>query len=241
MVEFFRQNYRILTYSTEILAALTGVIFYKKYRFSNAKYFIWFLVYLTICEFLGGYNRYIRDDKFLNFLKGSLIEENYWWFTMFWKIGAILFFSFYYQRILSNPKFKFIIKYISYAFFAFSIIYIIFNWEDYFTKFFPAISIFGAMIIFLCTIFYFIETLQSDKILTFYKSLNFYISITIFIWWLIVTPLVFYDIYMSNRDWNFILLRWQIYLSANIFMYSTFTFALIFCKPENDKGLIENK
>lgn len=232
MEEFFRQNYRILTYSTEILAALTGIIFYKKYKFSNAKYFIWFLAYLAICEFLGGYNRYVRDDKFLNFLKGSLIEENYWWFTIFWKIGAILFFSFYYQRILSGPKFKFIIKYSGYSFLVFSIIYILLNWEDYFVQFFPIISILGAVIIFLCTAFYFYEILNSERILTFYKSIHFYISAAIFIWWLIITPLVFYDIYMSNGDWNFIFLRWQIYLLANLVMYSTFTFALIFCKPQ---------
>ena len=91
---------------------------------------------------------------------------------------------------------------------------------------------FGALIILLCTIFYFIEILQSEKILIFYKSLNFYISAAIFIWWLIVTPIVFYDIYMSNSDWNFIFLRWQIYLFANIIMYLTFTFALIWYKPE---------
>jgi hypothetical protein len=44
--------------------------------------------------------------------------------------------------------------------------------------------------------------------------------------------LVFYDIYNTNGDWNFIFLKWQIYLSANVFMYLTFTFALIFCKPD---------
>lgn len=54
--------------------------------------------------------------------------------------------------------------------------------------------------------------LQSETILSFYKSINFYISSTILIWWLVITPLVFFQIYFLNVDWSFIILRWQIYL-----------------------------
>jgi hypothetical protein len=134
-----------------------------------------------------------------------------------------------------NEGFKMIVKYSGYSFLIFSIIYILLNWDDYFVRFFPIIDILGAVIIFLCTAFYFYEILISEKILTFYKSLNFYISAAIFNWWLIITPLVFYDIYNSRYDWNFIFLKWQIYLFANITMYLTFTFALIFCDSEIDK------
>ncbi len=238
MEEFFRQNYLILTYSTEILATLTGIICYKKYKFSNAKYFIWFLAYLVICEFLGGYTRFVRDDRFLNFLKGSLIEKNYWWSTLYWKVGAIMFFAFYYRKIIRTKSFNEILKYVSYSFFAFSMIYILWHWQEFFVSFFPILSVLGSIVVFLCSVFYFIEVLQSDNILTFYKSLNFYISAAIFIWWLIITPIVFYDNYTAYevdvyvRDWDYIELRKLIYLSSNIFMYSTFTFALIFCKPQ---------
>ncbi|WP_308992005.1 hypothetical protein QLS71_017120 [Mariniflexile litorale] len=171
---------------------------------------------------------------------GTKIETNHWWTTMFWKIGAIMFFSFYYVKVLKTKIFKDIIKFGSYAFLAVSIFYIVFNWNRFFHTFFTVISILGALVIFLCTVLYFLETLQSDRILTFYKSINFYISAAIFIWWLIITPIVFYDVYFvyesgnSNRDWTFIFLRWQIYLFANIFMYSIFTFALIWCRPQND-------
>jgi hypothetical protein len=192
-------------------------------------------VYLSVCDFLGSYVHYIRNGGFLGFLEGTVFIRNFWWSTLFWKIGAIMFFSFYYNSILTNEKFKRIIKYSGYSFLVLSIIYILFNWDDYFIIFFPIIDILGAVIVFLCTAFYFFETLSSEKILTFYKSINFYISAAIFIWWLIITPLVFYDIYNSHYDWNFIFLKWQIYLFANIVMYLTFTFALIFCKPEADK------
>ena len=97
-----------------------------------------------------------------------------------------------------------------------------------------ALAVLGAFIILLCISFYFIEILNSDKVLNFYKSINFWISITLLIWWLVITPLVFYDIYFSAVDWNFIILKWQIYLMMNIFMYTSFTIALIWCKPENN-------
>ncbi|WP_445736169.1 hypothetical protein [Mariniflexile sp.] len=234
-MEDFLLNYKNgITRFVEITAAVTGLFVLKKHKFSTAKYFIYFLVYLSLGDFINTYVKYIKNGGFLSFLKGTIFVENYWWTTLFWKIGAIIFFSFYYYKIITIERFKIILKYSGYIFFVFSIIYIVTHWENYFVTFFPIISVLGAIIIFLCTSFYFFEILQSDKILTFYKSLNFYISVAIFIWWLMITPMVFYDIYMLNNDWNLIYLRRYIYLFANIIMYSTFTFALIWCKPEND-------
>lgn len=240
MEEFIKQNYYILATITESLAAVSGLLLYKKYKFTAAKYFIYFLVYLTICDFLGFYAHYVHPEKLFGFLIGTVFEKNHWWTTLYWQIGAILFFSFYYSKILKTKKLRSIIKFSGCAYFFFSISFIILNWDAFFYKFFPILSMLGAIIILLCTVFYFIEILQSDKVLTFYRSINFYISFAIFIWWLIVTPLDFYDVYFAyevgnpNRDWNFIFLQWEIYLFANMFMYLTFTFALIWCKPEND-------
>lgn len=234
MEDFLLKNYVLLTHLVEVMAALTGVFFYKKYNKTEVKYFVWFLVYLTICEFIGIYKYYVHSEGFLSFLEGTIFKTNHWWSTSFWKVGAILFFAFYYSKILKTKLFKTIIKTSAYAFLIFSVIYIALNWNAFFYQFFPILSVLGAFIIFLCSVFYFIEVLQSDSILVFYKSINFYISFAIFIWWLIITPLVFYDLYHSSGDWNFIFLKWQIYLFANIFMYSTFTFALIYCKPEHN-------
>ncbi|NMH85927.1 hypothetical protein [Flavivirga algicola] len=252
MDEFIRQNYSFITHSVELLAAVIGLLVFRKYKSTAAKYFIYFLVYLTLCDFISMYARAVRPDRFLNFLIGTIFEKNYWWATLYWNVGAILFFAFYYYKILKIGLFRNVVKFAAYIFFVFSIIYIALNWDDFFVRFFPVISILGAIVILLCAVFYFIEILQSDKILTFYKSINFYISLAIFIWWLIITPIVFYDIYYTYdiksstsldsvmlkrevyRDWDFVILRRQIYLFANVFMYLTYTFALIWCKPEND-------
>jgi len=235
--EFLRLNYNFITRSVEILAAITGIFLFKKYKHSASKYFIYFLVYLAVCDFIGTYTYYINDNGIFRFLKGTYFEYNYWWSTVFWKIGSILFFSFYYQKILKIKVFKKILRYIRYLFFAFSVGLILFNLDEFFTKSFVLISVFGLVIILLCVIFYFYEILRGEKILTFYKSIGFYISTAILVWWMVITPLMFYDIYFSTADWNFILLKWQIYLMANIFMYGTFTFALIWCQSDRDQLL----
>ncbi|MBD0831722.1 hypothetical protein [Aestuariibaculum sediminum] len=234
MDDFLKDYNFIFSTGIEILAAVTGLILYKRYKQTAAKYFIWFLVYLTICDFANNYVHHIKNDGLFSFLRGTVFIANFWWSTLYWKIGAIVFLAFYYHKILSSKGFKAVVKYSAFVFVIFSFVYILLNFEAFFKRFFPVISVLGAIIIFMCTIFYFIEVLLSDKILTFYKSLNFYISFAIFIWWLIITPLVFYDIYNSHLDWNFILLKWQIYLMANVAMYLTFTFALIWCRPQKN-------
>ncbi|MFI1773517.1 hypothetical protein [Thalassobellus citreus] len=241
MEEFLKENYSLLTHVFEAIAAITGLLLFKKYKFTVVKYFIYFLVYLTICDLANQYNRYVHPDMFLSFLVGTVFKKNFWWCTLYWDIGAILFFVFYFNRILKKESFKKIISISGLVFFVFSIGCIIINWDDFFIKFFTSIVVFGALIIILCCMFYFVEILQSDKVLTFYKSMNFYITTGIFIWWLIITPIVFYDVYyvydsLKNIyiDWDFTMLRQQIYLFSNILMYSTFTFALIWCRPQND-------
>lgn len=238
--EFLFKNYTLLTHSVEAIAALTGVFFYRKYRNTSTRYFIYFLVYIILLDKSGNYTWYVHPDRFLAFLIGTVIQKNYWMFTIGWSIVSVMFFGFYYRKILENEAFKKVIKFTSYAFLFFSLSYILLHWEAFFNMFFPAIKVFGGVVVLLCTVFYFFETLQSDKVLTFYKSINFYISMALFIWFLVITPMVFFDKYTSydplvyERDWNYIRLRRMIFLSCNIFMYLTFTFALIWCKPEND-------
>ncbi len=233
MEEILLENYSLIIHTIEFIAAITGVILFKKYNSGAAKFFISFLVYIAICDLIGNYTYLVRNGGFFSFLESTPLRNNYWWTTLTWFIGAIVFYCFYYNKILKTKTYKVIVKYAGFSFITISISYILFNIEDYFVKFFPFINVFGALIIFLCTMLYFIEILKSEYILTFYKSLNFYISSAILIWWLIVTPMVFYDIYFSKADWNFVILKWQIYMLANIFMYTTFTIGLIYSKPEN--------
>ncbi len=238
MDEFLRQNYSILTKTVEIVAAVTGLLMLKKYKHSTVKYFIYFLGYVAIIELIAAYPRYFANYDFLSEYKaafrGTLFEKNYWWYNIFWTIGSALFYAFYFTKIIKTKRFKTVIKYCTAIFLVSVITNSILNFDLFFISSMPFNKTVAAAIILLCTTLYFTEILQSEKILTFYKSINFFISATIFIWFLILTPVVYYNIYFSTADWNFIVLKWQLFLSMNIFMYLTFTFALIWCKPQND-------
>jgi hypothetical protein len=71
MNEFLLEYKNTITFSVEILAAVTGLMLYQKYKPTAAKYFIYFLMYLSICDFLGSYVNHIANDGFLGFLEGT--------------------------------------------------------------------------------------------------------------------------------------------------------------------------
>jgi len=234
MDEFLRQNYSLLTYSVEFLAAVTGIFCYKKYKSSVAKYFIFYLVYIFFADFFGRYPTYLKNQGLDYLIKDTHFEKNYLWYTLFVFFGSMYFFRFYFLKILKIKKFKNLFRYISIFLILISILDLILHIDQFYNKSSSFIIINSSMLIILGAILHLVEVLQSDKILNFFQSINFYVSSVFLIWLLIITPLTFYEIYFSTADWNFVFLKWQIYLFANIFMYLTFTFALIYCKPEND-------
>ncbi|RIA09911.1 hypothetical protein OE09_1757 [Flavobacteriaceae bacterium MAR_2010_72] len=220
-----------------ILAALTGILCFNKFKNTSVKYFIYFLIYVVFVELLGYYPTFSLYYKPFNWIQslteGTLFEKNFLWYSIFWVVGSALFISFYFRLLYENQLYKKSVKYITILYVIFSIVYFIFNYEVYYNGELKAILFFGAFIILLCTVLYFLEILQSDKIMSFYKSFNFYVASVFLIWFLIKTPISFYQIYYSTSDWNFVFLRRHITLFTNLFMYLTFIFAFLCCKPKN--------
>jgi len=235
--EFLREYYGLLTKSVEVIAAIVAIIVYKKYRNTSVKFFLWFLIYVAFVELIGNYPRYVYEYDYLKplkeFLSGTFFKQNYWWYNIFWTIASAVFYSFYFIKILKTKRFKVIIKICVALFFISVILKIAIDFKALFNSLIVFNTVFGASIIIICTILYFMEVLKSEKILTFYRSINFFIATIIFIWFLVVTPLVFYNVYFSKDDWDFIILKSVIILSMNVFMYLTFSFALLWCKPQN--------
>jgi len=234
--DFLLENRSFIIKLLEFLAAITGLIYYKNYKSQAVKYFIFFLVYVVFLELIGSYPIYFYKIKSLNYLRESLrgtyFFRNYWWYTLFWKIGAVLFYSFYYYRVLEKIKSKTIIKYSGLFFLIISLLYIIFSWPLLFKSWIPLVDIFGGIIILECVFLFFYEILNSDKILIFHKSLTFYISLAILFFWLIKTPLVFYEIYFNVEDINYIEMKGLINISTVFFMYGVFIFGFIICNPK---------
>ncbi|MCB0447396.1 MAG: hypothetical protein KDD03_07775 [Gelidibacter sp.] len=90
----------------------------------------------------------------------------------------------------------------------------------------------GALATIFCIALYFIQLLKSDAIVVMFTTFGFYASVGLFVWWLIVTPVLFFDVYNTTSDWDFANLKRRIFLFANIFMYTCFSVGLIISKPQ---------
>ena len=242
MEEFIRQNYFYINEGVIVLAALVGLFRLKKFYHTNTRFFIYFLIYVVFIELLGYYPYFAHVDDSMTWIGkltiGTIFEENFLWYTIFWQIGSAVFLSFYFYKILKNNLYKKIIRFSIVFYVLFSFGYAVFNYEIFYVDMMKPIWILGLGQSVLCSILYFLEVLGSEKIMSFYKSVEFYVAAVFFTWLLVRTPLVFYQIYYSSADWNFVFLRRDIILFANLFMYLSFAFALIFCKPENNSELV---
>lgn len=238
MQDFLLNNYSLILHSVEVLAAITGLFCLRRYQGTIVTYFIYFLVYVAIIELIGAYPTYLKNFEFLSSirdaLKGTGFERNYWWYLFVWVIGSTLFYSLYFRELINSQLLKKIIKYLLILFIVICVIYFSLDWKALFKSTPLLIRMLNSGIVFLSIAFYLIEILKSDKFLVFYKSINFYIALTVFIWFLIFTPLLFFDRYFSTNDMAYVKLKATISLCCNAFMYLTFSIALLWCKPQNN-------
>lgn len=225
------KNYSLLTKAVIFLAALVGLVTLKKFKQTEVRYFIYFLVFVFFLEIIAYYPNYFQYFGKLHLLEGSIFEKNYWWYTLSWCIGSALFFSFYFQRIIKNSLYKAVLRYGRYIFLFSSLVYIVFNFEEFLSSFIYFIYLSGMLLILVSIVLYFIELLKTESVLLFYRSFHFYIGSILLIWYLVTAPLIFYDMYTTTSDWNYIMLKWKIRLMANFFMYLGFVSCFIFCKP----------
>ena len=232
----FIDNYYSIVYRIVILsAALTGILLYKRYKSTHIKYFIWFLVWVVVLEILAYYPRLLIDLGKYDLVKESLLKNNYWVYNFGWVLASTLFYPWFLRKKYKSKTLVKIIKYLQYGFIVLFFVTMFDDFTDFFTKTTSLpIVLANIIIILLSTIFYLFEILNSDKLLTFFKSIYFYVAAICFVWWLVHTPLTFFQVYYNRADPDFIVLRNFIKLIMNIIMYFGFTIALIVSKPEYD-------
>ena len=156
------------------------------------------------------------------------------WYNLFWFFGSIVFVLFYFYSLIKLILYKHIIKGVGVVFSIIMIGHFIINNEVFMNSHPKIYQLLGLIATFICISLYFIEFLKSDSILQIFNTFGFYASLGLFLWWLIITPVIFFDNYNTIADWDFVNLKRRIFLFANIFMYSTFIFALLWCKPQNE-------
>lgn len=238
MGKFILDNFYVINEGLIVLAGFIAALSYPKFKNSLVKYFIYFLIYIVFIELLGYYPNYSEKISWLQWIpsltKGTRFEENLLWYTVFWNIGSALFVTFYFFKVIENKRFKTIIKFGGIIFLFISFLRLMFNVEGYFTNERDNVIIVGGTLqIMLCVMLYFSEILMSEKIMAFYKSFHFYVAAAFFVFFLIRTPITFYQIYYNGTDTAFVNFRRFLILFCNVLLYVTFIIALIKCKPQS--------
>ncbi|WP_299888508.1 hypothetical protein [uncultured Lacinutrix sp.] len=148
----------------ELITAIVGSIYYYKYKHTFLKYFLIVLWYVTINGFLG---RFLFENYIL---RNNTIIYNIYHFINF------SFLLFLFKTYIKNEKQKlwivgFIITYII----SIGIDSIFFR--DYLLKIQVIPFIIGGLFIIISIVFYFLEILNTNKVLYVSKNLLFWISI----------------------------------------------------------------
>lgn len=191
---------------------LTSIFSYKKITTTPLKYFIFFIWYGLISEILA---------NILSFNKVSTVLIN-----NVYLVCSTLFYLIFYSLIYTNHKFK----KVSYFFIGIYLLALVLNnfyLQNFISDWQTNTYIFGSFLEIILIIFFFIEVLNSDKILDLNKLLIFWISIGLLIFNLGLIPvLVVAEFIRWSGIFKYIL------LSVNIIMYACFIIGFIVSDKE---------
>ncbi len=231
MFEFITEYFNYIANGFELFAALTAVICYKTYKNTSTRYFIYFLCYIVFVETVGIGFFYFSEFPVIAFLRDFGLRSVIW-YNIFWMFGSVLFVMYYFHSLMKPKLYKTTIK-IAVLVFMVAMLGHFCIYPDMFLKTHASFyQLSGALATIFCIALYFIQLLKSDAIVVMFTTFGFYASVGLFVWWLIVTPVLFFDVYNTTSDWDFANLKRRIFLFANIFMYTCFSVGLIISKPQ---------
>ncbi|WP_438424282.1 hypothetical protein [Aquimarina macrocephali] len=217
----------------ELMAAIAGSFYIRKCRGDRfSRYFVYFLWLTLFVELFGTIPALIYYGDLFPSLKGTFLEKNHWLYNIFF-IYNFSFYIYYFCLNYKTEKLKVFMKALMVAYVLGAIVNLIFS-DIYFIGISPFTYIVGTILLFVGGILYLYEILQSDKILTFYKTIPFYIAVGSVIFHLVVTPLFIYSkFYHMEKSPEFVDVRKIILNSAIIFMYTCYTIGFIVCSRKN--------
>ena len=194
----------------------------------SIKLLAYFLLFTFFTETIGFIPRIIYNQESLQHLKETLWYSNYWLFNPYLVISFSVY-VFYFNLQLQRFHLKRILNIGVCIFVVTSIINLIFS-DVFFVTYSAYTFFFGILLLFMSVSFYYYELMISNKLLQIKKSVPFYVSISFLLFNLICMPLwIFMRFYSNTRSPEFVNVYRYIFLTANYLLYSTYTFAFIYC------------
>lgn len=215
---------------TAAIVAVSSIFKYSSFFKRPERVLVFYLCFAVFSEFLGLYPHYLYKSGLVNsefYLNNPHLIRAYWWFNIY-TITAALCFGYYFYRQLERSSFRKLAKGLLFTFLITTVVNILFT-DVFFKKYSIYTDVSSVVILVSIISFYYYELLSSDKILHLNKSFTFLLSIPIFLYYIVITPLfllssnyiksepVFMDFYNNVRD------------SCNFFLYGMFIFGYLWC------------
>jgi len=209
---------------SELLASIVGAIYFYKYKHTVLKYLLYLLWYITLTEFIAWF---ASINDMLGFFNEKGVHYNLWFYNLLRPVTFLTLF-FIYLKSLKTKIYQLWIK-------IFAICYIfilIINWsfiQNFVFEMSESPKIAGSIFLIITVIFYFIELLKSDKIIVFHKTLQFWISVGLLLYYSGTIPFALkWNRFLLPTVHNLFLINTILALA----MYLTFTFGFIWSKKE---------
>jgi len=202
---------RICFFSILVITLIIAIWYWKYYKRTSERYFLWFLFYTLGHEVLGANYSY--------FFNGSnLILYNLYIFISF------LFYFFWFHKVLKNHKW---IVYILLSIFVLS-----FTYEAIFNNIYLALYIIpffmGTLGVVILTISYFIELINSNTIVVLKRLQKFWIVIGLLFFYIgFAFTLLFFDIFEFRSN-----LFHKSVLFLNGILYGCYVYGFICAKNQ---------
>lgn len=206
----------------EIITAITGSLYYKKYSHSYVKYFLFIIWFIALIEFvislLKSYNIWFQN----NFIYNIVTSAQYVYFFLL------------YRKTIKTTKYRKLV-------FGFLIIFILsvvvnFLWIQKLTvtaAFHSYTFTLGAILLIITIGLFLFEILNSEKVLYFKRYLMFWISIGLFVFYTGIIPFVIsLNLLPSLLSSDSLTI---IFFALNLAMYSCFTIGFIVSHNYTDK------
>ncbi|SDS22041.1 hypothetical protein [Christiangramia echinicola] len=231
-----------ITHLMELIAAVAGSIFLTKTNRENSDYkiFVRFLWSVLLIDILGGYAAlaYFSNYELFGFIKGTPFVRNEWYFNIV-EVYFILIYTYLFRSQLSGRRMKNLLKWSIVGYLIIAVLNMYLS-DDFFTGDLMLNDMLGAFLIVLSVFFYFFDMMISDKVLTFYKNLFFYVAIGVTISYLVRVPISIYGAYFNERNDAFLELFYDLVRYTNIFMYSMFAMGFYMDYRYRKKWLLQN-
>lgn len=204
------------------IAALTGLLNYKKFKKSIFKFFILFLVYVLFTDSLGFIlnKLYVKHDH--NELYNSFPVYNVY------LIISFLFYFILYKNLIKKRNKKKIITILLFIYLFLTIIDLLIFKTSFVDGFIINNIIFGSILLVITVILFMIEIINDERIVfNIKKSIVFWISVGVLLFHIGFIPIM-----ISSKLLKYDGIYDNILLGLNVIMYGSFTIGFIKSDPK---------